>query len=205
MQRKLRVHPEKVLSQRAEEIKDITEDIKSLAKDMRDFVDQNSTTVAGLAAPQFGESVRLFVLNKEFLLEGHDGIFINPEIVDKQGEYRGIEGCLSLPTISNHVDRAAYVQLKYTDLEGKDHLVELGDPSEDADHRIQYAAAAVQHEVDHLNGKLFVDSLSSWNRKRLFKKSRKAHEKMKNQFLRNMVKNALAKRKNQQKEIDSEN
>ena len=202
--RKLHVHPERVLNAKSGIIEEITEEIQSLAKDMKQFVDQNGNAVAGLAAPQFGESVRLFVINKAFTGEDHERIFINPEIIDLQGTANGIEGCLSLPTGKGYIERASYVQLKYQDLEGNIKIEEFGSADEDADARLHYIAAVIQHEVDHLDGKLILDHMSPLVKKITIKKCKKAYERMQVKFYKAMLKKNIAERQAMNKEIEEE-
>ncbi|MBD3277875.1 MAG: peptide deformylase [Candidatus Aegiribacteria sp.] len=113
----------------------------------------------GLAAPQAGENVRLFILNPgELDLDGHS-VFINPEVETSGSLEKDEEGCLSIPGIFEFVRRPMRSVVTALDPEGNEFRLELEG----------YAARAAQHENDHLNGVLFVDRLSPI-RKRLVKK-----------------------------------
>lgn len=119
----------------------------------------------GLAAPQVGMSIRLFVIDassgadEEPELENFKKVFINPEIVDTDGEEWVMnEGCLSLPEIREDVSRPDEVTLRYFDEEFNEHEETFKG----------FAGRVIQHEYDHLEGKLFIDYLSPL-RKRLIK------------------------------------
>lgn len=119
----------------------------------------------GLAAPQVGLSLRLFVIDassgadEEPELEGFKKVFINPEIIETNGdEWTMNEGCLSLPEIREDVDRPDEVTIKYLDENFEEHLETYKG----------FAGRVIQHEYDHLEGVLFVDHLSPL-RKRLLK------------------------------------
>ena len=120
----------------------------------------------GLAAIQVGEPLRMLVI--DLAKEGEapaPQIFINPEILETSDE-RSVyeEGCLSIPEYYEEVERPARVRVRFTDLDGRVH-------EEDAD---GLYATCIQHEIDHLNGVLFVDYLSKLKRDRVLKKFAKA-------------------------------
>ncbi|WP_320111754.1 peptide deformylase [Draconibacterium orientale] len=119
----------------------------------------------GLAAPQVGLSIRLFVIDassgadEDPELEGFKKVFINPQIIETKGdEWTMNEGCLSLPEIREDVDRPDEVTIKYLD----ENFVEHTETYKG------FAGRVIQHEYDHLEGILFVDYLSPL-RKRLLK------------------------------------
>lgn len=119
----------------------------------------------GLAAPQIGKSLRIFVVDassaadEEPELEGFKKAFINPEILERTGdEWVLNEGCLSLPEIREDISRPAYVKIKYLDENLEEHIDEYGG----------FAARVIQHEYDHLDGVLLVDYLPPL-KKRLLK------------------------------------
>jgi peptide deformylase len=87
-------------------------------------------------------------------------VFINPEILSREGKAKGEEGCLSVPGIYDDVERAERIRLRYQDAEGTTHERDLDG----------LLAICVQHEMDHLTGKLFVDYLSEMKRQRIRKK-----------------------------------
>lgn len=120
----------------------------------------------GLAAPQVGKSIRLFVIDassgadEEPELEGFKKVFINPEIIDTEGEEWVMnEGCLSLPEIREDVSRPDEVTIHYFDENGEEHEETYKG----------FVGRVIQHEYDHLEGKLFIDYLSPL-RKRLLKR-----------------------------------
>ena len=125
----------------------------SLDKLVRDMIEtMMEGDGIGLAAPQVGRSVRLIVLNGSVFDEEDTRVYLNPEIVgesDTRTVYE--EGCLSIPDIRADVERAEMVLVRYTTLEGD--VVE-----EEAD---GLCARVFQHEIDHLNGKLFIDHLGA--------------------------------------------
>lgn len=131
----------------------------------------------GLAAPQIGLSKRIVVIDVSdtdengVVLEKHKLALINPVIIEKRGERKSQEGCLSVPDIYEVVDRAAEVKIKYQDEQGQEHELEAKD---------QFAIC-VQHELDHLVGHLFIDYLSTFKRDRVNKKLRLARKEKKAQ------------------------
>ena len=147
--------PDPVLRERSEPIARITNDLEGIAQDM--FQTMHANAGLGLAAPQIGVLVRLVVLelppDDEDELSGRKFVLINPEIELKARRKEMVEGCLSLPGFRAMVERAENVALAFTQLDGT-HV------SLDAKGLF---AQAVQHEVDHLNGVLFVDHLDSLN------------------------------------------
>lgn len=136
-----------MLRTQAKKIARVDSSVRKLAQDMLETMYANNGV--GLAAPQVGVSKRLFVLD----VSGEDEpnkpiVLINPEIVEAQGEMVGTEGCLSFPGVFFEVKRAAKVTVKYTNLSGKP--VKLTAES-------NLLCRAIQHELDHLNGELFID------------------------------------------------
>jgi peptide deformylase len=120
----------------------------------------------GLAAIQVGEPRRIVTMDLAKKDEPKEPqVFINPEIVSHSGEKNTHEeGCLSIPEYYEEVERPAAVKLRYLDLDGKPHEVE-------ADGLL---ATCIQHEIDHLNGVLFIDHISKLKRDRVIKKFTKA-------------------------------
>lgn len=105
----------------------------------------------GLAAPQIGENIRLIVIDEEWSPEDDyraPKVLINPVIVFKEGEMESYEGCLSFPGVFFNVTRAKKIVFKYQDLNGKDHRSEAEG---------NLLCRVIQHEIDHLDGRLFVD------------------------------------------------
>ena len=120
----------------------------------------------GLAAIQLGEPIRLMVVDTAKPDEPRRPLYlVNPEVVWSSDERRAYEeGCLSIPEYYEEVERPAKVRVRFTDLDGKVH-------EEDAE---GLYATCIQHEIDHLNGVLFVDYLSKLKRDRVLKKFTKA-------------------------------
>ncbi len=117
----------------------------------------------GLAAIQVGIPKRMLIINlprEDKILHKEDLIeIINPEILESDGEILFQEGCLSVPNFYEMIQRFSFVKLKYYDRFGNEHILEAED----------YLAVAIQHEIDHLNGVLFVDKLSILKRKKFEK------------------------------------
>lgn len=150
-------HP--VLKERAKEISEITQEIKQLVEDMYETM-YNASGV-GLAAPQIGKGIRLFVIDAEPMdeenLKGIKMAFINPERIEEKGTpWPFEEGCLSLPGIREEVKRPDTISLRYQNMEGEWKTETFQG----------ILARVIQHEYDHLEGKLFIDYLSPF-RKRL--------------------------------------
>ena len=157
-----------VLRKQCEIVKNIDGELITLSKDMIE------TTLAapgiGLAANQIGVSSRVFVVNMGVESDTDNLItLINPEITAMEGSESGEEGCLSIPDVVVEVNRAIQIEIKAVDLNGKDIRYEASG----------ILARALQHEMDHLNGILFWDSLGKIKRdilKRKFKKKLKEQE-----------------------------
>ncbi len=134
-------YPNPILKKKAKAIKKIDPKIKKLIADMEETM--RAAPGVGLAAPQVGESVRLFVADVgEGLI-----VFINPKIVKKKGEQTLMEGCLCLPGIEAPVKRASYAKVKGLNAKGEKQEIEAEG----------LLAQVFQHEIDHLDGKVFID------------------------------------------------
>ena len=157
--RKLQYYGSAIL-RNSSRIVDVSSEIQSLHSLLSDMLEiLRLERGLGLAAPQAGENVRLFILNSEELnLSGHS-IFINPEVTTSGPLSKDEEGCLSIPGIFEYVRRPFSASVTAYDLAGERFTLDLDD----------YPARAVQHENDHLDGILFIDRLSPL-RKRLVKK-----------------------------------
>ena len=164
--REILVLPDPRLRQVADPIDKIDESVKKLAKDMLDTM--YDAPGIGLAATQLGEMKRLVVMDLAKEGEKPDPIvMINPEILKYSDETTtSEEGCLSIPEIYYDVERPAEITVKFTDLEGE--TVER-----DATDRL---AICIQHELDHLDGVLYIDYLSRLKRDRVLKKFQKAEK-----------------------------
>ena len=159
--------PDKQLRLISKPIEKVTAEVRKLAEDM--FETMYDAPGIGLAAIQVGVPQRLITMD----LAKKEGrrqprVFINPEILwssEDKATYE--EGCLSIPEYYEEVERPAKVRVRFTDLDGKVH-------EEEAEGLF---ATCIQHEIDHLNGVLFVDYLSKLKRDRVLKKFTKASRK----------------------------
>jgi peptide deformylase len=162
--REILILPDERLRRVADPIEAVDDSIKQLARDMLDTM--YDAPGIGLAGPQIGEMKRIVVMDLAKEGEKPDPIvMINPEILSYSEETAvSEEGCLSIPEIYYEVERPAEVTVRYTDLDGK--TVERA-----AKERL---ATCIQHELDHLDGVLYIDYLSRLKRDRVLKKFQKA-------------------------------
>lgn len=144
----------------ASPVSEVTERERKLAADMLETM--YAARGIGLAATQVDRHIRMLVLD---ISVDHDQpqVFINPEIVERAGSQQCEEGCLSVPGIYAGVERAERVRVRALGLDGKEF-------EQDADGLL---AVCIQHEIDHLDGRLFVDYLSPLKRRMLEKRLRK--------------------------------
>jgi peptide deformylase len=145
----IRVLGDPVLRQDTAPVAEVTDELRQLVEDM--FTTMYAAEGIGLAAPQVGRTERLAVVD----VEGAKYTLINPEILTREGSARAEEGCLSIPDVFGEVDRAQRITVRALDVEGRQF--ELA-----AD---ELLARAIQHEVDHLHGKLFLDYLGVFKRR----------------------------------------
>jgi peptide deformylase len=162
--RDILILPDKRLRQVSDLVKKIDASLRKLIEDM--FETMYDAPGIGLAAIQVGTPKRVITMDLAKKEEPkHPQVFINPEIVwtsEEKATYE--EGCLSIPEYYDDVERPAQVKVKYLDLEGKPREV-VADG---------LFATCLQHEIDHLNGVLFIDHLSKLKRDRVLKKFTKA-------------------------------
>ena len=156
----IRLLGDPVLRQPADEIGSIDDDLRDLAERM--FETMYDADGVGLAAPQVGISKRLFVVDTQEP-DQEPRVVVNPVIVKRTGSDRDEEGCLSLPGLSGDVERSAVIVVEAQNLDGERVLIE-------ADGLL---ARVIQHEIDHLDGILFIDHLSPIKRRLLLKKWKK--------------------------------
>jgi peptide deformylase len=160
---KLRIlhFPDPRLRHRARPVERVDSDIQRLVDDMLETM--YDAPGIGLAATQVNEQKRVVVID---VSEEHDQplCLINPTIVERRGTERSDEGCLSVPGFYEPVDRSEWVRVQALDREGRPFEIETDG----------LLAVCVQHEIDHLDGKLFVDYLTSLKRDRIRKKLEKA-------------------------------
>ena len=154
----------KVLKQKAEDISSDYPKLEQLIEDM--FETMYEASGVGLAAPQIGRSIRLFIVDgspfadEDADMEGFCKVFINPQIVEESGEeWNFNEGCLSIPSIREDVSRLSKVRIRYQD-QDFNTIEEEYDGTK---------ARIIQHEYDHIEGVLFTDYLSAI-KKRLLKR-----------------------------------
>ena len=147
-------HP--VLRRQAEELPQDFPGLKDLVKDM--FAAMYESEGVGLAAPQIGKSIRLVVIDADPVAEafpecaGRKFVLVNPEIEILDGEkVSRAEGCLSLPGVSENVPRVEHIHLRWLDEDMQPHEEEISG----------FLARIVQHECDHLEGKVFTDHISA--------------------------------------------
>ncbi len=159
--RDIREYPEQVLRKGSQDVTDFGEDLQSLLRDMWETMVSNDGV--GLAAPQIGVSLRVAVIG----WRDRRIVLVNPVVIEQEGEEELEEGCLSAPGFFEKVTRPARVVVEAQDEQGKPiRLEEEG-----------FLARVLMHEIDHLEGKLFLDRLSPLKRQYLKKKLQKRVEK----------------------------
>jgi peptide deformylase len=158
----IRIYGDPILRQRAEAVTRFDEALRQLAEDMLETM--YAADGVGLAAPQVGRRLRLLVVDTQGRGEDERGplVLVNPRILESWGSWSYDEGCLSIPGITAEIVRPESVRVAYQDLEGAEH--------EEVFSRL--LGRVVQHEADHLDGKLFVDYLSPMRRAMVLKKLR---------------------------------
>ena len=141
-------------------VTDVNDEVRQFVDDM--FETMYDAPGVGLAAPQVNRLERIIVID---ITEDRSQplCLINPEIVEEEGTEVMEEGCLSVPTVYEKVKRAKHIKVKFLDRDGQVQEMEAD----------ELLAVCIQHEIDHLDGKLFVDYLSSLKRSRAIKKIEK--------------------------------
>jgi peptide deformylase len=151
----IRIYPDPVLRAKCRRVQTFDDALRKLAANMVDTM--HAAPGVGLAAPQVGVDIRLAVVD---ISVGEDPTAVyavlNPEIVRREGSETDTEGCLSLPGITDKVDRPFAITVRAQDLNGKPFELEAED----------YLARAICHEVDHLDGILFTDHLRGLRKER---------------------------------------
>jgi peptide deformylase len=142
----IRTVPEPVLRQKSKRVKSVDGSIRRLAADMIETM--HAAPGVGLAAPQVGVLLRVIVIG---MPEEEDFVLINPEVVRRSGERLVTEGCLSVPGYYGEIKRAQRVTVKGKDLSGKEIRIKAE----------ELLAQALEHEIDHINGVLYIDHLES--------------------------------------------
>jgi peptide deformylase len=138
-----------VLREETVPVAEVTDEIRRLARDM--FETMHAARGIGLAAPQVGRRERIAVVD----VDDTPLVLINPEIVAREGAARGEEGCLSIPEVYGAVERATRVVVRAIDEHGTPFEIEA----------TELLARCLQHEIDHLHGRLFIDYLSILKRR----------------------------------------
>lgn len=157
------IYGEKILREKAKPVGIVTDELRRLADDMLDTM--RKSRGVGLAAQQVGRLERLCVIDiPEGCDEGEDAVFnapirmplklFNPEIIAREGSVRDKEGCLSFPKVGGSITRAAQVTCQYIDENGAPQAITARG----------YLARALQHEIDHLDGILYIDHMSAVER-----------------------------------------
>lgn len=165
--REIRKYPDAVLKQKSGRVEMFDEGLRNLIQDMLDTM--YAASGVGLAANQVGIPLRVAVIDTTARKEEKEGrrppiVLINPEIISMEGSVVEEEGCLSMPECFEKVNRAAKVKVRAQDMTGMFFEIE-GEG---------LLAKALQHEIDHLNGILFIDRLSPLKRDFLRRRLRKA-------------------------------
>jgi peptide deformylase len=145
----IRVLGDPVLRKETTPVVEVTPELRSLIGEMFDTM--YAAEGIGLAAPQVGRSERVAVVD----VEGAKYTLINPSVIDSEGSSRAEEGCLSIPDIYGEVTRASRVRVRAMNESGETYEVEAD----------ELLARCLQHEIDHLDGKLFIDYLSVLKRR----------------------------------------
>ena len=143
----IRTLPDPILRQKTKRVRSIDKSIKRLIADMRETLHAEEGRV-GLAAPQIGISLRVAIIG---IPDEEDIVLINPEIVRRKGERLVSEGCLSIPGYVGQINRAELVTAKGRDISGKEIRIKAE----------ELLAQALEHEIDHLDGVLYIDHLDN--------------------------------------------
>ena len=158
----VRVLGDPILRQETKPVADVTDEVRRLIDDM--FETMYAAKGIGLAAPQVGRRERVAVID---VGEGTPFAIINPEIVLAEGAAKGEEGCLSIPEVYGDVERAARVIVRAVGRDGEPFDIDA----------TELLARCLQHEIDHLHGKLFIDYLGAFKRRSALAKWAKEREK----------------------------
>jgi peptide deformylase len=156
------VYGDPVLEKSAEPVTEFNAELKKLVDDM--FESMYAAHGVGLAAPQIGISKRIAVIDTTFKEDPNAKlVLVNPEVISREGKQNGQEGCLSLPDFRENVSRANIVTVRAQDVEGN-WFEKTGD---------DLLARAFSHEIDHLNGRLFISHVSALKRDLIKRKIKK--------------------------------
>jgi peptide deformylase len=174
MVREVLIYPDPGLKQKAKPVAKVDDAIRALVKDMTETM--YAEDGIGLAAPQIGVLKRIIVIDTSPKQEGEKlRVFINPELITAEGRTKYTEGCLSIPGEAEEIERFAKVSVRALNQKGETFELEAEG----------LLAIALQHEMDHLDGVLFVDRLSSVKRGLIRKRMLKYVAERKQQGLKN--------------------
>lgn len=159
MSKKILIWPDPLLKERSQEITDFGPDLFAIINDLKATLQENPEPMAGLAAPQIGISKRVFIM--DIPPEDNDGngtngieVFINPEFYQPEGCFSWEEGCMSIPGLRGKVTRHDRIMMRWQDESGAFKEREA----------FFYLSGCFQHELDHLDGILWVDHQSALKR-----------------------------------------
>lgn len=148
------VYPDPILKEISEDVTNLTDEVRQTVADLRDTMDASSHSV-GIAAPQIGKLLRIIVVDasKNKKCENNHGkmVMINPEILKWEGILQFREGCMSVPDYTGNVNRARKIVVQYQDENLEQKALEAE----------EFEAVLIQHEMDHLDGVLFIDRVVS--------------------------------------------
>lgn len=151
----IRIYPDPVLRVQCPQVGEFDGNLEQLAADMIETM--HAAPGIGLAAPQVGVETRLAVVDVSVgEIEKELHVLVNPELLEEHGQIIDVEGCLSIPEVTDKVTRPEKIRVRAQDLAGKSYELEVE----------ELAARAICHEIDHLNGVLFVDHLTGLRRER---------------------------------------
>jgi peptide deformylase len=150
-----------ILRQETTPVVEVTDELRRLMDDM--FETMYAAKGIGLAAPQVGRMERIAVID----VDDNPFVVVNPEIVHTEGTIKGEEGCLSIPEVYGDVERSARVIVRALDRRGQPFEIEA----------TELLSRCLQHEIDHLHGKLFLDYLGPFKRRSALSKWQKEKEK----------------------------
>ena len=171
MVKEIVIYPDKRLKKVSYEVTEFNEELHTLLDDMFDTM--FSKKGVGLAAIQIGIEKRVLIINlpdddsDDAIIKKEDTLeIINPIFIEMNGLCKNQEGCLSVPGFYEDVERAKHIIMEYHDRHGNKKTIDNED----------FLAIALQHEIDHLNGKVFVEKLSILKRKKFEKEWKKKHK-----------------------------
>ena len=169
--REILKYPDPFLKTRARPVEEVDDEVRALIDDMRETI--YAYKGIGLAAVQIGVDKRVIIIDipayeeeGEESLPGYKMALVNPEITFSEGEFKFEEGCLSVPGINAYVKRAFHVLVKALDRDGNPVEIDAED----------ILSVVIQHEIDHLDGILFIDRLSRLKRDIIKRRYRKLQE-----------------------------